>query len=81
MGSLYISAMPSALSGAARLLDFGNTYDSYNLAGSGTEADALGIFWDWVMVGDNLWSAISEESLQTERAQRESKTEVEFAGR
>ena len=81
MGSLYISATPSALSGAARLLDFGNTFDSYNLAGNGAEADALGIFWDWVMVGDSLWDAFSDERLLTELAQRQSNAEVEFAGR
>ena len=60
MGSLYLSAAPTVWSGAARLLDFGNTFDSYNRTETGREADALGIFWDWAVVGNTLWQAFSE---------------------
>ena len=57
MGSdLYAS--PSFLSGAARLLDFGNTYDTYNHAVTGSQADSLGLLWDWAVVGNDLWQSV-----------------------
>jgi hypothetical protein len=58
MGSIYLAASPSVWSGAARLFDLGNTFDSYNHALTGIEADALGLFWDWVMIGEDMWQAL-----------------------
>jgi hypothetical protein len=81
MGSLYLCAPPSALSGAARLLDFGNTFDSYNRAEIGAEADALGILWDWAMVGDSLWQALFEFESSTEFPELENQTESQLANR
>jgi len=58
MGS-YLYASPSFLSGAARLLDFGNTYDTYNHAVTGSQADSLGLLWDWALVGNDLWQGVN----------------------
>ena len=58
MGSLYLCSMPTFWSGAARLLDFGNTFDAYNRTSNGAEADGLGILWDWAMVGEDLRDAV-----------------------
>lgn len=57
MGS-YLYAPPSFLSGAARLLDFGNTYDAYNHTATGNQADSLGLLWDWAVVGNDLWQGV-----------------------
>lgn len=58
MGSMYLCSTPTLWSGMARLLDFGNTFDAYNRAANGSEADGLGMLWDWAMVGEDLWSCV-----------------------
>jgi hypothetical protein len=35
-------------------------FDQYNTSGSEEEADSKALFWDWVMVGEDLNKAISE---------------------
>jgi hypothetical protein len=70
MGS-YLYASPSFLSGAARLLDFGNTYDTYNQTVTGSQADSLGLLWDWAAVGDDLWQSIDTyQGAKTEQSHR-----------
>ncbi len=81
MGTLYLSAPPSAWSGAARLLDFGNTFDRYNRAETGPQADAIGILWDWAMVGNSLWQALSEYESVNDLSESGSPTEAELASR
>jgi len=55
--SLYLSAEPSFLYGAARLLDLGNTFDAYNRCETGDSADLVGILIDWETVGQDLWAS------------------------
>jgi hypothetical protein len=81
MGSLFLCAPPSALSGAGRLLDFGNTFDAYNRAETGAQADAIGILWDWAMVGGSLWQALSEYEASTKPSEVGTESEVEMASR
>ena len=81
MGSLYLCPPPSALSGVARLLDFGNTFDSYNRAENGAEADGLRILWDWAVVGDSLWQALAANESITEMPEGVKRTEAEMASR
>ena len=57
MGFDYLFAMPSMLSGAARTLDLGSTFDSYNVSSTGDVADAKALFSDWHEVGENLIDA------------------------
>jgi hypothetical protein len=47
-------ATPSFLSGMARTLDIGCTFDSYNTSGSAEEADRIAIASDWYAVGSDL---------------------------
>ena len=58
MGSDFLFAMPSLLSGVARTLDLGATFDSYNDSRTTNEADARALFSDWKAVGRSLLQAI-----------------------
>ena len=50
-------ATPTLLSGAARVLDLGGTFNLYNFSRTGTEADRRAICEDWLQVGDDLRGA------------------------
>ena len=58
MGSDFLFAMPSGLSGAARSLDLGATFDAYNDSPTGQIADARALFADWHQVGEDLVEAM-----------------------
>ena len=73
--------MPGFRSGMARLLDFGNTFDTYNHAANGGEADGLGLMLDWEMVRNDLWQAVSDYNSETELTQTECSPELELASR
>lgn len=64
MKTLFLCADPSWLSGAARILDLGGTFDVYNSSATGEEADAKATYSDWAMVGEDLQHAIDEYELQ-----------------
>lgn len=57
MKSLFFAATPSWFSGAARLVDFGGQFDSYNSSPSEAEADLRAIEADWRVVGQDIRSA------------------------
>ncbi len=68
----FLFAMPSRLSGAARTLDLGGTFDEYNNSPAGQLADARALFADWWMVGEYLVDAMrmyQDESAQQARAE------------
>lgn len=54
--------MPSMLSGAARSLDLGATFDSYNYSKSEEQADAKALGADWHIVGETLAKAIDSHA-------------------
>lgn len=56
----FLFAQPSWLSGAARTLDLGGTFDRYNVSPSPEEADARAIANDWMTVGCDLAIAAAE---------------------
>jgi len=58
MESMYLCSMPGFWIGVGRLLDFGKSYDLYNEAANGNQADGLGSFVDWQMVSQDMWQAI-----------------------
>jgi hypothetical protein len=58
--STFLFAKPSLVEGAARLLDFGNTFDENNYSKSPEEADRKAIECDWDQVGLDLWEAIRQ---------------------
>ena len=57
MKSFRLYALPSAWSGAARLVDFGATFDTYNYSASDEQSDARAIASDWACIGNDLFSA------------------------
>ena len=59
MSDNYIFISPSYLSGAARLLDLGATYDSgsYWVSATPAEADARAVAGDWEAVHTDLVAA------------------------
>jgi hypothetical protein len=56
----FLFASPSFLSGAARTLDLGAQFDSYNSSLTAQQADMLAMFADWYTVGEDIGNAISE---------------------
>ena len=58
MGSDFLFAMPSALSGVSRTLDLGGTFDSYNGSANGLAADTKALVADWQAVGESFVRAI-----------------------
>lgn len=60
----FLIANPSFLNGAAHILDFWGTYDSYNQSLTTEEADARAIFSDWRSVGEELMLAVDKALVQ-----------------
>lgn len=79
--SSYLSAYPTFLSGIARILDFGNTFDTYNNTSNGEQADSIGMLWDWSIVGKDLWNSINtvknSPEIQSSEANWQFKSSVE----
>lgn len=57
---MFLSADPSALEGAARLLDFGDTLTHYNTSLSEREADLIAISSDWLAIGEDMQKAMDK---------------------
>ena len=62
----FLVARPSALSGLARIFDFGAAFDAYNVSENEADADAKAMYADWAAVGDSLRSKMTE--LESESA-------------
>lgn len=60
MGPDILFAMPSTLSGVARSLDLGATFDGYNDSPSDAIADARALRADWAAVGFAIREAINK---------------------
>lgn len=63
----YLFARPSFLSGMARALDMGGTFDAYNISATPEEADAIALYNDFKTIGDDLRQAIKEEARIAEK--------------
>jgi hypothetical protein len=55
----YLFAMPSFLTGVARLFDLYGQFDTYNDSSSDDSADARALYSDWRMVGQDLAGAMT----------------------
>ena len=66
VASDFLFARPSSLSGAARILDFGATFDDYNFSANEDEADAKAIHADFAAVGDVIRSSMAEVDSESE---------------
>lgn len=53
-------ARPSFLEGMARLFDFGNTLQVYNVSHDEAEADCAAIAADWHAIGEDMMRAVHE---------------------
>ena len=54
----FLYARPSFLEGLARIVDLGGTMNEYNVSPSGQEADAVAIWMDWAVIGQDMRDAI-----------------------
>lgn len=68
--STFLFPRPTALRGAARLLDLGGTLSGVFGSPTPQEADALAMWHDWAAVGDDLRSAIAGYGHDAELAGR-----------
>lgn len=64
----FLFAQPSFLSGAARVLDLGGTFDGYNRSESEGIADYRAIQMDWRVVGRDIAVALVSASIEEEQA-------------
>lgn len=55
----FLYAKPSFSEGVARLVDFGNTLNTYNKSKTGAEADAKALRSDWNVVGKEMRKAVT----------------------
>lgn len=60
MGSDFLFASPSFLSGFARIGDIAGRFDRYNISRSPKEADLRALYADWAVVGENMRAAIAQ---------------------
>lgn len=58
MKPFRLFALPSAWSGAARLIDLGGVFDRYNYSSSDAEADRRALVSDWAHIGHDLTLAV-----------------------
>ena len=56
----FLVASPSLQSGVARLFDFYGTFDAYNRSPDEAHADAMAMFADWLVVGQDIQDAIEQ---------------------
>jgi hypothetical protein len=60
MKSFRLFALPSTLSGAARLVDLGGIFDQHNTCATEAESDARALRSDWDAVGYDLGQALEK---------------------
>jgi hypothetical protein len=58
--STFLFARPSYLSGVARTLDIGGSFNAYNESPDAQSADANALASDWKAVGEDLMAAANE---------------------
>lgn len=56
----YLFAQPSFLSGAARVIDLGGTFDDYNRSRTPDAADMRAMYADWRAVGEGIFRAAED---------------------
>lgn len=56
----YLFASTGFVSGFARALDIGATFNAYNVSATPEEADSLAIYNDFKTIGDDLRQALKE---------------------
>ena len=65
--SSFLFARPSLIEGIARIMDMRGTLNEYNASDTGAVADAIAIWMDWRMIGQDIHGAMgafSEETME-----------------
>lgn len=62
----FLFQKPSFLSGMARALDLGATFDAYNTSRTPTEADSIAMYNDFRSIGEDLRKAVAKEGAAIE---------------
>lgn len=60
----FLFARPSFVEGAARMMDLGNSLNTYNVSRTETEADLRALRRDWMAIGHDVRVAL--EQLRTD---------------
>ena len=66
----HLFAMPSSLTGFARVLDLFGRFDTYNDSPTGDRADARALYSDWHIVGQELADAMTRVEREPTGASR-----------
>lgn len=51
----HLVEQPSLMSGIVRVVDLFGQYDGYNISLTPRQADALALYGDWRVIGQDLW--------------------------
>lgn len=62
----FLFPKPTFLSGMARALDLGATFDAYNTSKTPAEADSIAMYNDFKAIGDDLRKAVAREGAAIE---------------
>jgi len=62
--STFLFARPSFLEGMGRLVDFAGTLNEYNCSPSARKADAIALWSDWTVVGNDMRTAWLDQLIE-----------------
>lgn len=65
--STYLFCVPSFLSGFARILDLGATFNDYNESNTTIKADFNALYSDWLMTGKDIENSIENIKAKFDR--------------
>ena len=68
--STYLYARPSFLEGMGRLVDFAGTLSEYNHSSSARKADAIALWSDWTVVGNDMRTAWLDQLIEAEHSEQ-----------
>ena len=77
----YLFAMPSFLTGVARLFDLYGQFDTYNDSTNDDLADARALYSDWRIVGQDLAAAMTRMDRELSTAEPPDTATPDAAGR
>ena len=56
----FLYAIPSFITGSSRLVDLWGIFDNYNSSDSEQEADAIALYSDWRITGQDLRDSVND---------------------
>ena len=76
----HLVAEPSFLAGCASTIDFFGEFDVYNQSTTPRQADAVALYSDWRVIGQDLWLVSDEHRHEAETIQHQPKESREYSG-